>query len=109
MEVRKVHAPHFHPEQIILFGSHAYGTTHNDSDVDLLVVMPFSGHPAYKALEILEHINSPFAIDLLVRTPTELQQWRRPTLRKACEGETPSLPGLLATQGVNSAPCSAGF
>lgn len=29
----------FGPEQIILFGSHAYGTPHADSDVDLLVIM----------------------------------------------------------------------
>lgn len=33
-------AERFHPDQIILFGSHAYGTLHSDSDVDLLVVMP---------------------------------------------------------------------
>src|SRR5437762_11609474 len=30
----------FHPDQIILFGSYASGTPHEDSDVDLLVVMP---------------------------------------------------------------------
>ncbi|HCP99747.1 MAG TPA: DNA polymerase III subunit beta, partial [Candidatus Latescibacteria bacterium] len=28
----------FHPEQIILFGSYAYGTPTRDSDVDLLVI-----------------------------------------------------------------------
>lgn len=27
----------FHPDRIILFGSHAYGTPHVDSDVDILV------------------------------------------------------------------------
>src|SRR6266705_865839 len=35
-------AEHFHPDKIILFGSHAYGTPHADSDVDLLVIMPTS-------------------------------------------------------------------
>ena len=30
----------FRPEQIILFGSYAYGSPTDDSDVDLLVVMP---------------------------------------------------------------------
>lgn len=30
----------FAPLQIILFGSYAYGTLSEDSDVDLLVVMP---------------------------------------------------------------------
>ena len=33
-------AEHFRPDQIILFGSHAYGRPHADSDVDILVVMP---------------------------------------------------------------------
>ena len=32
-------AERFRPEKIILFGSHAYGTPHPDSDVDILVVM----------------------------------------------------------------------
>jgi predicted nucleotidyltransferase len=32
-------AAEFHPERIILFGSYAYGTPHEESDVDLLVVM----------------------------------------------------------------------
>jgi uncharacterized protein len=30
----------FHPERVILFGSHARGDAGPDSDVDLLVVMP---------------------------------------------------------------------
>lgn len=29
-----------HPEQIILFGSHAWGTPDENSDVDLVLVMP---------------------------------------------------------------------
>ncbi len=33
-------AERFKPDKIILFGSHAYGTPHADSDVDILVVMP---------------------------------------------------------------------
>ena len=33
-------AERFEPKKIILFGSYAYGTPHEDSDVDLLVVMP---------------------------------------------------------------------
>jgi predicted nucleotidyltransferase len=30
----------FKPDRIILFGSHAYGQPHRDSDVDVLVVLP---------------------------------------------------------------------
>ena len=33
-------AEKFQPDRIILFGSYAYGTPHEDSDVDILVVMP---------------------------------------------------------------------
>jgi len=33
----------FHPDKIVLFGSHAWGTPREDSDVDLLVILPFRG------------------------------------------------------------------
>ncbi len=33
-------AERFHPNKIILFGSYAYGEPDEDSDVDLLVIMP---------------------------------------------------------------------
>jgi uncharacterized protein len=33
----------FSPVKIILFGSYAYGQATEESDVDLLVVMPFTG------------------------------------------------------------------
>jgi predicted nucleotidyltransferase len=36
------------PERILLFGSHAWGTPSEDSDVDLLVIVPTSELPAYK-------------------------------------------------------------
>ncbi len=32
-------AERFQPDKIILFGSYAYGEPHNESDVDLLVIM----------------------------------------------------------------------
>jgi hypothetical protein len=37
--VRQI-AERFQPDKVILFGSYAYGTPHNESDVDLLVIMP---------------------------------------------------------------------
>ena len=43
----------FQPERIILFGSSAYGQPPADSDVDLLVVLPFEGRGFRKSLEIL--------------------------------------------------------
>jgi predicted nucleotidyltransferase len=68
-------AEEFRPTRIILFGSYAYGKPTPDSDVDLMVIMPYRGHPAYKAIEILRKLAPPFAIDLMVRTPAELR-WR---------------------------------
>ena len=38
-------AERFHPERIVLFGSYAEGQPTEDSDVDLLVVMPTKGSP----------------------------------------------------------------
>jgi predicted nucleotidyltransferase len=64
-------AEHFHPDKIILFGSHAYGTPHEDSDVDLLVILPFEGKPLEKSLEILNRVDPRFPIDLLARRPDD--------------------------------------
>ena len=67
----------FHPERIILFGSHARGDAGPDSDVDLLVVMPFLGSKLEKQLEIrlaLNEIHIPK--DIVVTTPEDFQ-WRK--------------------------------
>lgn len=66
----------FHPDKIILFGSYAYGTATEDSDVDILVIMPFEGHPAWKSVEILEKADYliPKGIDLIVRTKEVVKQ-----------------------------------
>ena len=36
------------PEKIYLYGSHAYGQPHSDSDIDLLVVVNQSDLPSHK-------------------------------------------------------------
>ena len=64
----------FHPEKIILFGSHAYGKPQWDSDVDLLIIMPFKGRPHRLAVDIKSRIVTPVAVDLLVRTPEEISK-----------------------------------
>jgi len=65
-------AREFSPERIILFGSYAYGQPGNDSDVDLLVVLPFKGKPVRKAIEIRNKINAGVPLDLIVRTPEQV-------------------------------------
>lgn len=59
----------FHPDKVILFGSYAGASPTPDSDVDLLVIMPFEGSPARKAYEIDLRLEHRFPMDLLVRTP----------------------------------------
>ena len=64
----------FHPERIILFGSYAYGTPSEDSDVDLLVVMPTEPRSLKKTVEIRLAVRETFPLDLLVYDPAYLQQ-----------------------------------
>src|SRR6266581_179821 len=67
-------AEEFHPDRIILFGSYAYGTPNQDSDIDLLVVMPaYNQHN--QAVRILWRLAAPFPLDLIIRTPKEMA-WR---------------------------------
>jgi predicted nucleotidyltransferase len=48
----------FHPDRVILFGSHTYGVPGPDSDVDMLVILPFEEPPVYKAIEIVTRAES---------------------------------------------------
>lgn len=67
-------AREFHPEKIILFGSHAYGNPAWDSDVDLLVIMPFKGTPHQQVVAIRSRVDAGVSLDLLVRTPQEVSR-----------------------------------
>jgi predicted nucleotidyltransferase len=64
-------AEQFRPDKIILFGSHAYGTPKEYSDVDLLVIMPFEGKGFRKSLEILNNVAPRFSVDIVVRRPED--------------------------------------
>ena len=67
-------ADEFRPEKIILFGSYAYGTPNEDSDVDLLVIMP-TRNQHDQAVRIQYRLTAPFPIDLIVRKPAQVR-WR---------------------------------
>ena len=67
-------AEKFHPEKIILFGSQAYGTPHQDSDVDLLVVMPARNMIDQAARIRMALAPRTFPLDLIVRTPAYLRR-----------------------------------
>jgi predicted nucleotidyltransferase len=69
-------ASKFHPDKIILFGSHAYGKPRSESDVDLLIVMPYKGSPFKQAGVIINHLINTVGIvpiDVFVRTSKEVQ------------------------------------
>jgi uncharacterized protein len=70
-------AREFHPDKIVLFGSHAHGKPRPESDVDLLIVMPFEGSPFRQAGVILDHVVHAVGVmplDLLVRTAQQVQE-----------------------------------
>jgi predicted nucleotidyltransferase len=76
-EIREVAARigrEFRPEKVILFGSYAHGKPTEDSDVDLLVILPFRGQPVYKSVEIYLKTNPRFPTDLLARTPAYVRK-----------------------------------
>ena len=63
----------FAPLQVILFGSYAYGTPAEYSDVDLLVVMEVpESETRRQEIEIRERIPRRFSMDLLVRSPEDI-------------------------------------
>jgi uncharacterized protein len=70
----------FEPEKIILVGSYARGTAGEDSDADVLVVMPVKGSKRKKATEIdvcLWGIDLP--VDIIVVTPEEFERGKNQT------------------------------
>ncbi len=65
-------AQEFLPEKIILFGSYAYGTPTEGSDVDLLVIMPTRSQHE-QAVRIQYRLTAPFSADLIVRKPEQVR------------------------------------
>jgi predicted nucleotidyltransferase len=71
----------FHPEQVILFGSYAYGEPTPDSDVDLLIIKEITRSSVSDATSIrravrhLRHTVANLPLDIMVRAPDDWQ-WR---------------------------------
>jgi predicted nucleotidyltransferase len=68
----------FQPEQIILFGSHAWGEPTQGSDIDLFVIVPGSDerpidrmHRAYRCVSGFD-----LPADVLVKTRAEADRYR---------------------------------
>lgn len=71
-------AAEFQPEQIYLFGSYAWGTPNEDSDVDLMVIVPDSHERPIqrdqRAQKCLGRLR--LAADVLVRTRGEVDRYK---------------------------------
>ncbi len=73
--VRRI-VENYKPEKIILFGSYAYGSPSEDSDLDLLIIKD-SNLPRYKrGREVRKYLRGlKVAVDLLVYTEDEVKKW----------------------------------
>jgi len=67
-------AAKFKPDKIILFGSYADDSANEDSDVDLLVIMPHQGKASKQALSIRRVVPKCFPLDLVVQSPDEAER-----------------------------------
>lgn len=80
----------FDPEQIILFGSQATGAARPDSDIDLLVIMPYTGSKRQRQLEMRIALDDLLiGTDIILASPDEVRRHRntvgtliRPALRE---------------------------
>jgi predicted nucleotidyltransferase len=71
-------AEKFAPEEIILFGSHAYGKPEPWSDVDLLVVMESPKGEAETSLEIYKSLpRITFSLDIVVRSRKDIERRKK--------------------------------
>ena len=68
----------FQPEEIYLFGSHAWGAPADGSDVDLMVILTHSDERPIRRDQRAQHClgQLPFPVDVLVRTRGEVDRVR---------------------------------
>jgi predicted nucleotidyltransferase len=65
------------PEMVVLFGSHAHGNARPDSDVDLLVVMAFTGSARAAASRVYGTMHDRvIPVDVVVVTPEQVRRYR---------------------------------
>lgn len=66
-----------HPEEIVLFGSRAWGTPRDDSDVDLLIILPTGTDSAAHELRARRCLRGlGVAKDILIRTRAQIERYR---------------------------------
>jgi len=90
----------FDPEQVILFGSYAYGSPDEDSDVDLCVIKRMNRGPVSEATEVrravrhLRRSGANLPLDIMVRDPADMA-------RRVANGD--QMHKLIMEQGLRLA------
>ena len=113
-------AKKFNPEEIILFGSHAYGKPTAWSDVDLLIAMDTpKGEQFEKSLEIRKTIPElTFVLDVIVRSRKVIERrknwgigfwWTSLKKEKPCMNEVIGEFDSEAVDAASVAEASAGY
>jgi len=70
----------YNPEKIILFGSFAYGSPREDSDIDLLIIKDTNERPIDRRINVRYIISDPkrlIPVETIVITPKELKDRQR--------------------------------
>jgi predicted nucleotidyltransferase len=64
------------PKRIFLFGSHAYGTPAEDSDIDLLVEVPHSSEPRHRRASVAYGLLAGLgaATEIIVLTSADIEK-----------------------------------
>ena len=77
----------FQPEEIILFGSHAWGQPDEESDLDLLVIVSHSElSPTQRAMQAHRSLRGlAVPIDVLIKTRAEVERYRPVYASLECE------------------------
>jgi uncharacterized protein len=76
-EIRDRIAQALNPKEIYLFGSYASGEAHEDSDVDLLIIMDSPLNPHQRNLQIRRLFpRRNFSLDAFVYTPEEALKYK---------------------------------
>jgi len=78
----------FAPEKVILFDSQPRGDARQDSDADILVLIPCEGRPFARSRDIRTACKPGIRVDLLIRRPGNIQpryRWGDPIIREVLD------------------------
>lgn len=77
-QITNIMIRYYDPDKVILFGSFAKGTAHDNSDLDLLIIKETSVPKRYRGMDFRGiFAEFPISIDLVFLTPSEYEEERK--------------------------------